>query len=546
LIFLYLERIEFYEKYKKGELFLKRKLHFMLIFVLIVSVLAGCTSANETNSENTSEGTNEGNTSESTAKNNEESNKVIDDGSENIEITMLSPVYQDPGLPKDHPVIQKLEEELNITLDIQWVPFSNFREKLSVLAASNSMPDIYRVQTPDYIEWRDKGIFLDVKPYLDQYPNLANNLPDEAWPLINPKGKYYGIPYYDNKYRDSLAIRKDWLDNLGLSMPETIDEFYEVAKAFATQDPDGNGKDDTFGFSIAALPNGNFVHAEPLMGAFGLGNGWKEVDGKLIPNHAQVDELKTFIGFLRKAYSEGVLDKDFAVLKPLEPKKKFDAGKSGIQQINPPEVETIHLKNLKELDPNAEVVQLVPPKGPGGGPFTRTFAGSNKIVINAKIDEKKQQRILKLLDYMASEEGYDLIKNGVEGIHYKKGSDGTYEKAWDDINPGVISQTFFRIEDPAALIKKYDDQEKLAKVSPWWETNAKYPWENPAIGLPNETEANDEYDFRSLNTKWMSTMVKVIVGKEPLEAIDQAVEEWLANGGQDLIDQVNELNQERQ
>ena len=59
---------------------------------------------------------------------------------------------------------------------------------------------------------------------------------------MNPEVKYYGFPYYLTEMRDSLAIRQDWLDKLGLKTPTTVDEFYEVAKAFATRIRMATGK----------------------------------------------------------------------------------------------------------------------------------------------------------------------------------------------------------------------------------------------------------------------------------------------------------------
>ena len=62
-------------------------------------------------------------------------------------------------------------------------------------------------------------------------------------------GKLYGIYRERPLSRQGIVIRKDWLDNLGLDMPKTVDELYETAKAFTEKDPDQNGKNDTIGFA---------------------------------------------------------------------------------------------------------------------------------------------------------------------------------------------------------------------------------------------------------------------------------------------------------
>ena len=84
----------------------------------------------------------------------------------------------------------------------------------------------------------------------------------------------------------------------------------------------------------------------------------------------------------------------------------------------------------------------------------------SKVVINTKTDPAKQQRILEMLDYMLSDEGFDLIKHGIEGVHYKKTGDDKYEKleAFDTERPQLLSIWFFRRFDPAIQIRKWDDQ----------------------------------------------------------------------------------------
>ena len=65
-------------------------------------------------------------------------------------------------------------------------------------------------------------------------------------------GKIYGV---FNKFEGGTlpTVRQDWMEKLNLEEPKTLDDFYNVFKAFKEQDPDGNGKDDTYGLSTAGL-----------------------------------------------------------------------------------------------------------------------------------------------------------------------------------------------------------------------------------------------------------------------------------------------------
>jgi putative aldouronate transport system substrate-binding protein len=426
------------------------------------------------------------------------------------------------------------------------VPGANYNDKVSVLAASNSLPDVYRIRPEDYSQWRDKKVFLDVKPYLSQYPNLTKHLPEDAYKQLNTKDAYFGIPYYTIPHLWSIGIRKDWLDKLNLKMPDTVDEFYEVAKAFATKDPDGNGKADTAGFTVLINPDGTFGNAQYLQSAFGLGNEWALKDGKLVAAQAQTQELKAFIGFLRKAYAEGVLDKDFLVMKSADARNKLWKGQLGIQIVNPNEVLRLDVPNTQKNAPGASIVQLAPPKGPTGIRGLQTdSSGQTKVVINNNIDSKKQQRILKLLDYMLSDEGYDMIKNGVEGVDYKKNDKGGFDKLDTKETAQLLSINFFRRADNAIQLRKFNEQDYRTQVEGWLANNDKYDWPNPGLGLTGETAAAKKYNITSLNTKWMSVMARVISGEAPLDAIDGAVEDWKKNGGNEVTAEVNQLYSQR-
>ncbi len=101
-------------------------------------------------------------------------------------------------------------------------------------------------------------------------------------------------------------IRKDWLAKLGLKEPKTVEDLYTVAKAFTEQDPDGNGKKDTYGLIIPKWPGG-YGSASPydvIETWFGAPNGWGERDGKLVPGF-DTPEFLTANRWLRKWVDRG-------------------------------------------------------------------------------------------------------------------------------------------------------------------------------------------------------------------------------------------------
>lgn len=95
-------------------------------------------------------------------------------------------------------------------------------------------------------------IFWDITDKLtdsEKFPNLAQTDPDINH-NISFDGRVYGVYRARELGRSGVTIREDWLDNLGLEMPTTIDEFYNVLKQFKEGDPDRNGIDDTYGMIV--------------------------------------------------------------------------------------------------------------------------------------------------------------------------------------------------------------------------------------------------------------------------------------------------------
>ena len=71
--------------------------------------------------------------------------------------------------------------------------------------------------------------------------------------------------------RSVLNIRKDWLDKVGMTAPESFEDVVEIARAFTTQDPDGNGQNDTWGLALNKTmgENSGYGTAEGVLNAFG-------------------------------------------------------------------------------------------------------------------------------------------------------------------------------------------------------------------------------------------------------------------------------------
>ena len=138
---------------------------------------------------------------------------------------------------------QAIEKLIGKKLAITWVPNADYGDKTNVTLASNNIPDVLVIQGdkgPSFVQAAKAGAFWDLTDKLDKYPNLK---PADARTGRNAtiNGKAYGIYRVRPALRSAVVLRKDWLAKLNLKAPESVDDLYNIAKAFTEQDPDGNG-----------------------------------------------------------------------------------------------------------------------------------------------------------------------------------------------------------------------------------------------------------------------------------------------------------------
>lgn len=152
-----------------------------------------------------------------------------------LELDWLIPLHT-PQPPKDK-ALKIIEEKTNTKLRLIWVPDSTKEERINTTLAGGSMAKIItlpNLEDSAVVNALRSGMFWEIGPYLKAYPNLKN-LDKTILKNISVDGKVYGIYRERPLARQGVVIRKDWLDNLGLDMPETADDIYQIAKAFTEQ-----------------------------------------------------------------------------------------------------------------------------------------------------------------------------------------------------------------------------------------------------------------------------------------------------------------------
>jgi len=458
-------------------------------------------------------------------------------------ISILSPYIETEPPASDNEILKQLEAYTGKNIDITWAPNTSYEDKMNITLASDDIPEVMVIQgkSGGFIKSAENGAFWDLTDYLADYPNLSQSNED-VLRNSSVNGKVYGIYRKRDAMRTAVIIRKDWLENLNLDVPETIDDLYEVAKAFTENDPDGNGENDTFGLIIPQWPgsiNSNSPY-DVLATWFGAGNAWKEIDGTLEPSFMQ-PEYKEAMEWFRNIYDNGWMNSDFAVMAKNDQKNYIVQGRGGIVLSGLQEVRNYiddaagtaeeHMEWVLINDIVHENVERRILSDTNGG-----MGGWLAIPKNNVETEEDLRVVLKFINDLMDEEPFTLMTQGIEGVHYEIDDEGVYVRLDDtkwqqEVQPFSSSRpselvTVFPSSNPYVNLanEKIRENEEFAVI-------------NPAQSLTSET-----YDrsWSSLIEGISDAYYQYMTGEIEIDGFDTAIETFLKNGGQQIIDEFTE------
>jgi putative aldouronate transport system substrate-binding protein len=219
---------------------------------------------------------------------------------------------------RDNILTRFYREKLNIVYNVKWTAErGQMGQQLDLAIAANDLPDMFEANASQVYRLAVAGQIEPLTPYYDKYVVGAvkgdyeyNNRAFLNMATVD--GELYGVPESDDFAGriPLLYIRQDWLDRLGLQAPANLQEFLAVCDAFVNQDPDGNGRKDTWAMAInSGLGNS----LDFIANAFGhYPNQWDDYGGKL----AYTDIQESILGplnVLRDMYKKGYIDPEFGV-----------------------------------------------------------------------------------------------------------------------------------------------------------------------------------------------------------------------------------------
>ncbi len=527
----------------------KRIAAMVLCLVLIISAFAGCGASGEQPDAASS-------SPASTA-----ASSSADKPSENAEQLELSVALWDlqDGFNKEgaanDTIFNDLCKKLNITIKPIQMSWNDWNDKLQIWASSNQMPDITSglLTSSLYNTLSKQGVLKAIPDDLNKYPNLQYELSLDSLQAKKVEGKFYMIPRGDMLNKDApnmsrpIIYRKDWAEQAGFTeAPGTFDEYVAMVKAVQKQHPDAAGLSVNTKWYLGTVFLWSFPEAS-------VDSAWVQENGSWIPVYAS-EKMYDGIKQLRQLYTDGILDKDFVIQKDADGVVKFQNGKSFSMFCGTNFQPTKFIEANPDATIEKSVGYMVPFVAPDGNRYTPNgLPYWSETYLSNKIDDKKLDRALQLLDYVSGEEYTVLKSNGIENVDWKMENGNAISLMSGD----QTIQTKYPITDKfgwlgswgvvtAASDKKvYSANAPTAQFDKLFNADYYNALKEHARPVPVNfdvwqlsTPAKDKAD--TLRNEAMDNLVKVIVGKDdPVKMWKEAIKGFDSKGLPEAIKETN-------
>jgi putative aldouronate transport system substrate-binding protein len=473
---------------------------------------------------------------------------------------------------EDNRALRYIEETLNLDITFDWVaPSDTFLDRLSLAIASGEIPDVMVVDALQLQQLTEAGALEDLTPIIERYANddirenfaMTNNAALQAATI---DGRIMGIPNVQPQADAPVMafVRQDWLDKLGLEGPRTVDDIETIARAFIEQDPDGNGVADTIGLTGTLNPvyvPSNLHGFNAIFNAYGAFPElfYRNAAGEIIYGSVQ-PEMKDALARLAQWFDDGIIEPEFATSNTDKSNQFIVGGRGGIM-MGPWWIPWWPLADSVTVDPNADwqpfLIQDM------NGEYTFSMGGYTHSFVVVKKGFPHPEAALKVLN-VQNDLSYGLndapqyypnfneiwtilfpIPFLIEQPYVVERMATEYQQALDgELDPatfgGAMQIEFEQIQADIASPR--------SNPSNWATRMARLDAALVLAGGYNEVRDDPvvarilphDPNWPSLQKMEEEMILQIITGARPLDYFDTFVEQWFANGGQALLDTMNQ------
>ena len=442
----------------------------------------------------------------------------------------------------------------NVSLDIIPTAQNGFSEAYNMMLASGDYPDIVNLSTGTTLykggldaAIRD-GVYLRLNELAEQYmPNfwaLINTDDETRRQAFTPEGNLKGImnvwiPAQHNWF--GPVLRKDWLDDLGMDMPETYDDWHEMLTRF---------KNEKGATAPLLLPSDGMLSTG--MGASHLANGFGTCDAYFVDDDGKVqwgpvtEGYRKYVETMAQWYQEGLIDKDFYTCNNnfIPDTSLTTTGMAGAWFEMYTEIDN---RGLQSGDPNYHLVPVPDPVENKGDKISiwRTSGYINGPAWYITTACKDPVPLLKALDYLFTDDGYHLSQYGFEGVSYEVVDGRTQFSSTIYANPDMTrnSALYYYTLKGAPTIYVYHKEkiqmsEDAFNAPEVWDSNCTEDTRVYTSFAEMNTEESEAYYaiFDDLDTYVKENLVKFINGSRPLSEYDDYLKQCYDMGAEKLIE----------
>lgn len=476
------------------------------------------------------------------------------------------------------------EKELGIKVNYLWTTNGGwatpqYEQKLNVAISANDLPDIIPSNQRQLKLLVDSGVAADMTkifkdyaaPFTMEMMKADNNT---ALSQATFGEKLMALPQVGGNLDNAsmVWIRADWLKNLNLQAPKTMADLLKISEAFTKNDPDKNGKKDTYGLGVEKGLFGAYADLDGFFEGYHAyannNNGWiKDASGNLVYGGIQ-PEVKTVLAQLAAMYKDGQIDKEFGVKDGAKVAETIVAGKVGIV-FGQHWLSFWPFQDGKNKDPKTDW-KAYPIVSIDDKPAKPMINGSATLFFVINKNMKNPEAAVKLYNYYyakdpALSKDYDVKFHGINGEQ-----ETVPGQNWE---LSVIN-SFYPLQNVYIHrgVKKYFvDKDETMLNNAWVKDNIRQIkdyqagdiklWSTFAwSGLEGGESINDYYDVNKLtlqnayikaDTQSMTekgatlkqmrdeTFTKIIMGAAPISEFDTYVDKWHKLGGDDITKEVN-------